>query len=115
MTDHPDAATLEMMLAETGPDGCSGLSIAQSKAIEAGAAALRALAQFRPHHPAVVVSSVYAVLHVPFDAVLKAREALGDFDLGRFDVKTAQADVQRGRDAYNATLDRDDVRAKWGR
>lgn len=108
MTDHPDAVILDRLALRPQ-------SIEDGEAIEAGAAALRALAQFRPHHPAVVVSSVYAVLHVPFDAVLKAREALGDFDLGRFDMAAAQADVQRGRDAYNATLDRDDVREKWGR
>lgn len=108
MTDHPDAVILDRLALRPQ-------SIKEGEAIEAGAAAIRALAQFRPHHPAVVVSSTYAVLHVPFDAVLKAREALGDFDLGRFDVKAAQADVQRGRDAYNATLDRSDVRAKWGR
>ena len=108
MTDHPDAVILDRLALRPQ-------SVAEAEAIEAGAAALRALAQFRPHHPAVVVSSTYAVLHGPFDAVLKAREALGDFDLGRFDMAAAQADVQRGRDAYNATLDRDDVRAKWGR
>ena len=108
MTDHPNAVILDRLALRPQ-------SIEEGEAIEAGAAALRALAQFRPHHPAVVVASTYAVLHVPFAAVLAAREALGDFDLGRFDVKAAQADVQRGRDAYNATLDRDDIRAKWGR
>jgi len=110
MTDHPDAAILSSMAEDVM---CHDSTV--RAALAAGAAAIRALAQFRPRHPAVVVASTYAVLHVPFDAVLKAREALGDFDLGRFDVKAAQADVQRGRDAYNATLDRDDVRAKWGR
>jgi hypothetical protein len=108
MTHHPDAVILDRLALRPQ-------SVAEAEAIEAGAAAIRALAQFRPHHPAVVVASSYAVLHVPFDAVLKAREALGDFDLGRFDIQAAQANVQRGRDAYNATLDRDDVRAKWGR
>jgi hypothetical protein len=109
MTDHPHAYTLDFL------SHCCHVPDQSKDSLRAGADAIRALAQFRPHHPAVVVASTYAVLHVPFDAVLKAREALGDFDLGRFDVKAAQADVQRGRDAYNATLDRDDVRAKWGR
>jgi hypothetical protein len=110
MTDHPDAVILDRLSSEHR----RAFSLSEESAVRAGAAAIRALAQFRPHHPAVVVSSTYAVLHVPFDAVLKAREALGDFDLGRFDVQAAQSEVQRGRDAYNATLDRDDVRAKWG-
>jgi hypothetical protein len=108
MNDHPDAVILDRLALRPQ-------SIAEGEAIEAGAAAIRALAQFRPHHPAVVVSSVYAVFHVPFDAVLKAREALGDFDLGRFDMAAAQAAVQRDREDHFDEMGRDAVREKWGR
>ncbi len=109
MTDHPAIFELDEIRIN------EGLNPRANAALETAAAAIRALAQFRPHHPAVVVSSVYAVLHVPFDAVVDAREVLGDFDLGRFDMVAARADVQRGRDAYNATLTSDEIRAKWGR
>jgi hypothetical protein len=109
MTDHPDAAILSSM----AEDVMCHDSTARA-ALAAGAAAIRALAQFRPHHPAVVVSSVYAVLHVPFDAMLAAREALGDFDLGRFDVKAAQAIVAYQKADDIAAMTRHERREKFG-
>lgn len=107
MNDHPAAEHLTMMAARPQ-------SMADAMALEAGAAAIRALAQFRPHHPAVVVSDVYAVLHVSHAAMIAAREVLGDFDLGRFDLKAAQAETNRQRLAYYDTLTRDERRDKFG-
>lgn len=109
MTDHPHAETLDL-LAKYPRAGSDDLS----PAIAAGAAAIRALAQFRPHHPAVVASDVYAVLHVSHAAMMAAREVLGDFDLGRFDLKAAQAETNRQRLAYYDTLTRDERRDKFG-
>lgn len=107
MTDHPTALILDRLAQRPQ-------SIEDAAAIEAGAAAIRALAQFRPHHPAVVVSDVYAVLHVPHAALTAAREVLGDFDLGRFDLKAAQAETQRQREAHYAAMTPDERRDKFG-
>jgi hypothetical protein len=107
MTDHPDAVILDRLALRPQ-------SIEEGEAIEAGAAAIRALAQFRPHHPAVVVSDVYAVVHVPFAAMLAAREALGGFDLGRFDVKAAQAVVAYQKADDVAAMTRHERREKFG-
>lgn len=108
MTDHRAAEILDRMAVRTG-------SGTQGDALRAGAAAIRALAQFRPHHPAVVVSDVYAVLHVPVAALVAAREVLGDFDLGRFDMVAAQAETARQREAHYGGMTREEVRQKWGR
>jgi hypothetical protein len=107
MTDHPAAEHLLMMAARPQ-------AMADAMALEAGAAALRALAQFRPHHPNAVVAQTYAVLTVPWQAVLDARAALGDFDLGRFDLEAARAAVQRDREDHFDEMGRDALRAKWG-
>jgi hypothetical protein len=106
MTDHPHAADL---------DSIANRSRAawETEAAKAGAAALRALAQFRPHHPNAVVAQTYAVLTVPWQAVLDARAALGDFDLGRFDLEAARERVQTQRLA-DMLDDPDATRAKWG-
>lgn len=114
MTDHPDAETLDHVATQFRDDGKTVHTLNEIKALRAGAAALRALAQFRPHHPAVVVSDVYAVVHVPFAAMLAAREALGDFDLGRFDVKAAQAVVAYQKADDIAAMTRHERREKFG-
>ena len=114
MTDHPDAAAIEAMLNETGPDGCSDLSARQSEALLAGAAALRALAEFRPHHPRAIVGRRYATLVVPYEALMLAREAVGAHDLGPIDLDALQAQTQADRENYYGTLDRSQINAKWG-
>jgi hypothetical protein len=108
MTDHPAADHLTMMSARPQ-------SMADAKALEAGAAALRALAQFRPHHPQAVVGRRYATLIVSYEALRAAQEVLGDFDLGPTDVNVLRQLHDDDRQAHNATLSRDEIRQKWGR
>lgn len=107
MTDHPAAARLDSLVSaipnQTDRD-----------AIQAGAAALRALAQFRPHHPQAIVGKRYATMVVPYEALMAAREALGDHDLGPVDVLALRQLHDDDRQAHNATLDSSEHRAKWG-
>src|SRR5687767_10757240 len=98
MTDHPHAAHIErLMNNQNDPAFLRVIGDEDERAFRAGAAALRALAQFRPHHPNAVVAQTYAVLTVPWQAVLDARAALGDFDLGRFDLEAAREKVETQR------------------
>ena len=115
MTDHLHATLLDELAANEPFQPGLNVSREYLAAMASGAAALRALAQFRPHHPAVVVSDVYAVLHVSHAAMMAARDVLGDFDLGKFDLKAAQAETARQRQAHFDTLTSDEIRAKWGR
>lgn len=108
MTDHPAAYHLTMMSGRPQ-------SMADAKALEAGAAAIRALAQFRPHHPQAVIGRRYAALVVPLEALQAARAAVGDHDLGPVDVLALRQLHDDDRQAHNATLSRDEIRQKWGR
>ena len=108
MTDHPLAEHLTMMAARPQ-------SMADATALETAAAALRALAEFRPHHPQAIVGRRYASLVVSYEALRAAQEILGDFDLGPTDVNALRQLHDDDRQAHNATLTRDEHRAKWGR
>ncbi len=108
MTDHPDAAELQRTARGYRPDS------PLSDALLSGAAALRALAQFRPHHPQAIVGKRYATLVVPFEALMAAREAVGDHDLGPVDVNALRQLHDDDRQAHYATLDRSEINAKWG-
>lgn len=108
MTDHPAALILDDKVRHFG-------SLEDAEAVQAGAAALRALAQFRPHHPQAIVGRRYATLVVPFEALMAAREALGDHDLGPVDVLALRQLHDDDRQAHNATLDSSEHRAKWAR
>jgi len=111
MTDHPDAEILETF----SIDHHATSTDHSRKAMAAGAAALRALAQFRPHHPQAIVGKRYATLVVPFEALMAARAAVGDHDLGPVDVNALRQLHDDDRQAHNATLDSSEHRAKWGR
>lgn len=108
MTDHPAAAHLAMM--STMPQ-----SMADAMALEAGAAAIRALAEFRPHHPQAIIGRRYATLVVPYEALMAARAALGDHDLGPVDVAALRQLHDDDRQAHNATLTSQEHRQKWAR
>lgn len=107
MTDHPAAEHLTMMSARPQ-------SMADAMALEAGAAALRALAALRPHHPQVIVGSRYASLIVPLDALRAAQAALGDHDLGPVDVAALRALHDADRQDHFAEMGDEALRAKWG-
>lgn len=74
-----------------------------------------ALAGLRPHHPRTVVGDRYAVLVVGLAELKAAQAALGDMDLGPFDVEAAaQAHKQDRVDHYRG-MTRDEVQQKWNR
>lgn len=109
MTDHPQANMLERIAGDV-----SKATIEEASALIAGAAALRALAEFRPHHPQAIVGKRYATLVVPYEALMAAREALGDHDLGRVDVNALRQLHDDDRQAHNATMTKEEHRDKWG-
>lgn len=104
----PKAAMLDALAA--GPL----LSEDGQAAARAGAAALRALAAMRPHHPQAIIGKRYATLVVPFEALMAARAAVGDHDLGPVDVNALRQLHDDDRQAHYATLDRSEITAKWG-
>lgn len=107
MTDHPHAETLDDIRTDDRPGA------AAADAIAAGAAALRALAQLRPHHPGVIHGDQIAVLTVPYAALVAAREALGDFDLGPWDPTAAREAIRADREDHINELSRGERREKY--
>jgi hypothetical protein len=109
MTDHPHAAALDQMATHVRADDWADAAV-----LRAGAAALRALAAFRPHHPQAIVGRRYATLVVPFEALMAAREALGDHDLGPVDVLALRQLHDDDRQKNWADIGSEAVREKWG-
>lgn len=107
MTDHPDAAHLDAISRRP-------MSFSDAKAIEAGAAAIRALQALRPHHPDTIVGRRYAHMFVSFDALMEAQRVVGHVNaLPRFDIEAARLGHTQDRAAHYQGVDGADNRAKW--
>lgn len=107
MTDHPKAADLDSIASRAR-------AAWETDAAKAGAAALRALAEFRPHHPQVVVGRRYASLIIPLAALDAAKAVLGDHDRGPVDVEALRALHDSDRQDDYELMGRRELRDKWG-
>lgn len=108
MIEHPHAITLDRLAQRPQ-------SLADAEAIEAGAAAIRALQALRPHHPSTIVGNSYAQLVVGYDELIEAQDAVGQAnDLGRFDLAAAQDNHRAERLARYRGMDSYEIDAKWG-
>lgn len=106
MKDNPHAVLLDDLAQVSDP-------LADAVAMKKGAAAIRALAQFRPHWPSLVAGDQVAVLYVPHAAMMDARAVLGDYDLGPWDQTQAQQALDDARAAKVAELSRAERREKY--
>lgn len=108
MTEHPTASILDSIARRP-------MALAEAEAIEAGAAAIRALQALRPHTPDAIVGRRYAHLFVDFDALVAAQDIVAvENALPRFDIEAARLAHTQDRAAHYQGLGRDETKAKWG-
>lgn len=108
MTDHPTASILDTIARRP-------MALVEAEAIEAGAAAIRALQALRPHHPDTIVGRRYAHMFVGFDALIAAQKVVGlENALPRFDIDAARLGHTQDRADYYKGLDRSEIKDKWG-
>lgn len=108
MTDHPTASILDSIARRP-------MALVEAEAIEAGAAAIRALQALRPHHPDTIVGRRYAHMFVSFDALVEAQRVVGHENaLPRFDIDAARLGHKQDRANHYRGVDGQDNRAKWG-